>query len=226
MPSPSQTFSLAEVIRGALDARMSGVHVALPGKVTSYDATQQRVSVQPLIKRGYFDEEGERLVENLPVVPDVPVMFPGAGAYSITFPILSGTVGLLVFCDGSMDRWLADGDLVDPGDDRVHALTDAVFIPGLRSFNRNGGQAAPIKNGTGTGAPPTNALVVNGADIRLGDKDASSTDNGVVRKSDLQKIYNALATAVTGAGYGADVQTKLTAAFPSGLTASTTVKVK
>lgn len=46
-----------------------------------------------------------------------------------------GDTGLLVFCDDSLDVWLSKGGLVDPLDDRHHALSDAVFVPGLRPFS-------------------------------------------------------------------------------------------
>jgi len=63
------------------------------------------------------------------VRPSVP-----SGADLVT-PVAVGDTGLLVFCDGSLDVWLSKGGLVDPLDDRHHALSDAVFIPGLRPFS-------------------------------------------------------------------------------------------
>lgn len=61
--------------------------------------------------------------------PSVP-----SGA-DLVVPVAVGTTGLLVFCDDSLDVWLSKGGLVDPLDDRHHALSDAVFIPGLRPFS-------------------------------------------------------------------------------------------
>jgi hypothetical protein len=63
------------------------------------------------------------------LTPDVP-----SGA-DLVVPVAVGDTGLLVFADDSLDVWLSKGGLVDPLDDRHHALSDAIFIPGLRPFS-------------------------------------------------------------------------------------------
>jgi hypothetical protein len=61
---------------------------------------------------------------------------PSVPAFTdLVLPVSVGDTGLLVFADGSLDVWLARGGVVDPLDDRHHALSDAVFIPGLRPFS-------------------------------------------------------------------------------------------
>ena len=55
------TPSFAAVLRQLVDARLVDVHTSLPGRVVSYDATTQRASVKPLLKRGRRDEAGERV---------------------------------------------------------------------------------------------------------------------------------------------------------------------
>ncbi len=130
----SNTPALPRVLDAAVSNRIRALHVAMPAKVLSYDSSTQKISAQPLIQRGYRDESGERQTEDLPVINNVPVCFPGAGAISITWPIAAGDTVLLVFSDFSLDRWLERGGVVDPGDDRAHTLTDAIAIPGLRDF--------------------------------------------------------------------------------------------
>jgi hypothetical protein len=131
----SNTPTLSEVLRTAIAAQQGDIFTALPARVESYDSTRQKVTVQPLLKRGYKDEADERQAESLPAIPDVPVAFPGAGIISITWPIASGATGLLIFTSGSLDKWKSKGGEVDPGDDRRNTLSDAVFIPGLRPFS-------------------------------------------------------------------------------------------
>jgi hypothetical protein len=118
-----------------LRTQLAEVHVALPGRVVSYDSAKQSADVQPLIRQPFENEEGDRQVDSLPIVTHVPVVFPGAGPISMTWPIPAGTTGLLVFSEASLDKWLNEGGEVDPLDDRRHALTDGVFIPGLRPFS-------------------------------------------------------------------------------------------
>lgn len=124
------TPGLPEVLRRAIDARLIDAHVGIPARVESYDSITRRVSAQPLIRRGFFDEDDVRQAERLPVVTEVPVMFPGSGKARIKFPITKGDIVWLMFADASLDKWLElDRREVDPEDDRAHALTDAVAIP-------------------------------------------------------------------------------------------------
>lgn len=131
--SDTQTPTLDTILNRAARRHLKNLRVALPARVESYDAATQKVSVQPLILDGYTDD-GERVTERLPVIPGVPVVFPGAGGFRITFPLAVGDTVLVVFTSSSIDRWLAVGGEVDPGDDRRHDINDAVAIPGLRDF--------------------------------------------------------------------------------------------
>jgi hypothetical protein len=135
MPGSERSPALSEVISGAIEAQLLELHVSIPGKVERYDSSKQLVDVKPLIKGSYFDEEDARQVESLPVIPNVPVLFPGGGGYRVTFPVAVGDFCLLIFSDSSLDRWLSgSGQEVDPGFDHAHALTDAVALVGIRPF--------------------------------------------------------------------------------------------
>ena len=73
----------------------------------------------------------------MPVIPCVPVVFPAAGGFSVTFPVNVGDTVLLVFASQSLDNWLfSDGHDTDPDDPRRHGLTDAIALPGLRPFTQ------------------------------------------------------------------------------------------
>jgi len=126
--------SLQEVLAAHADAVRLSINTAIPARVTKYDASKQRVDAQPLVKLRRVAEDGAIVADVLPVVPAVPVLFPGAGRWRFTFPITSDTTGLLIFSQASLDKWLVRGGLVDPEDDRRFDLTDGVFIPGLHDF--------------------------------------------------------------------------------------------
>ena len=192
------TPTLAEVIRAAIMAEIAEMHVCIPAEVTEYDATKQMVAVRPLVKRGRLDETGERVVNSLPIINGVPVVFPGANAYRITFPIIPGDTVLLVFSESSIDKWLVTGGCVDPLDERRNALSDAIAIPGLKSFK------APWLNAptdrmsmgndsedTGINGPPT--IEIDRSEIRLGDNDAFEY---VAFKSMVDAIITVLTTWV------------------------------
>ena len=137
----SRPSTLQDLLSRFRESLLADLHTSLPGKIVRYDATTQKADVQPLIKERYTDESGATQVRDLPVIPSVPVQFPGAGGYRITFPIATDDTGLVVFSESSLDKWLVSGGAVDPSDDRRHDLTDAVFLPGLRDFGHPLGSA-------------------------------------------------------------------------------------
>lgn len=126
--------TLSDVIRIALDARDERLRVAMPGEIKSYDATKQSAQVQPLLKCAFLDADGARQVESLPLLNNVPIVFPGGGGFRLTFPVKAGDVVLLVFADQSLDRWKSRGGDVDPGETRPHDLSNAIAIAGLHDL--------------------------------------------------------------------------------------------
>lgn len=131
MPS---TVSLRDAISSLIERGLESIRVSIPARVERYDAALQQIDAQPLIKEAHFIEDGSRVAAQLPVICNVPVCFPGAGPYRVTFPINVGDTVLIVFSDASLDVWLSEDGLVDPLLDDKHRLSDAIAIPGLRSF--------------------------------------------------------------------------------------------
>lgn len=164
--------------------------MALPGQVVAYDPTRQSVDVLPLIQDAFIDEDGERKTERLPVLNDVPLMFPGAGSYRITFPIEVGDQVLLVFCSSSIARWKLVGGEIDPGDDRRHDINDAIAIPGLHSF----------AGSSGGGPAPTSAMVLHGDEIKLGEAASQAVILGNTYRSAEDTLLTALDTFATTVG--------------------------
>lgn len=126
--SPS-TPRLAQIIRDAVSSGARELRVALPAKVVAVRG-DQLVDLQPLLKARFY---AAREAIALPVLPTVPVVMPRGGSWGIRLPVAVGDLGLAIFSDRSLDAWAASqpGDVVDPGDPRMHQLADAVFVPGL-----------------------------------------------------------------------------------------------
>jgi hypothetical protein len=137
-----------EVLRRVLDVASSEMFVALPGKVEKYDPVLQKADVKPLIQKPFVFEDGDEDLDELPVLTDVPVMFPRGGGYFLSLPIEPGDNVLLVFCDMSIDSFMVSTGGVDtnPVDLRTHDISDAVAIPGFYPFPKN------IKDLIGSGA--------------------------------------------------------------------------
>ena len=122
-------MSFRDALEALIAEHLAEVRVAIPARVESYDDDERKASVQPLIREGRADENGEREVVRLPVITAVPVVFPGSGGRVVKFPINKGDTVLLVFAHRSLDRGLVRGGEVDPADDRTHNLSDAIAIP-------------------------------------------------------------------------------------------------
>ena len=73
-------------------------------------------------------------MEPLPVITNVPIIFPGSRTTRVRWPIRKGDSVLLLFSSASLDRWLARGGVTDPGDERSYDLNDCVAIPGIADF--------------------------------------------------------------------------------------------
>ena len=129
--------ALFEAIQGAIDAVVSkalqGVHTSCPGVVESFD--NGIISVQPTVS--IIGADGEAV--KMPVIVDVPVVYPRSGEFSITFPLKKGDGVLLVFCETSIDGYHETGGVSTQSDSRRHSLTDAVAIPGF--FGKSLGKA-------------------------------------------------------------------------------------
>jgi hypothetical protein len=118
---------IIDVIEEAIHARMVVTHTAIPAIVKEVKAST--VTVQVAVKR-LFDI-GEEKLEARPylMIPDVPVVFPSAGDFSLAFTIVVGDEGLLHFCEKDIQTFLQSGKLSTPTSLRKHALEDAVFVP-------------------------------------------------------------------------------------------------
>lgn len=120
-----------EVIRAALESRLLDVHTCLPGTVVTFDPIGQSVNVQPAVKRAIPTSDGETEHEDLPIIHNVPVAFPGGGGYVMRFPITIGDHVWLMFSEAAMARWRTTGQVSEPGDLRRHDLSYAcaIYLP-------------------------------------------------------------------------------------------------
>ncbi|WGO83132.1 Gp138 family membrane-puncturing spike protein [Arsenophonus apicola] len=128
---------LLEVFRHTISSQL---RVAMPGIVQSFDASKVTCVVQPAIKGVLTDSKGNEQSVNLPLLVDVPVVFPRGGGVTMTFPIKSGDECLVVFADRCIDFWWQNGGIQEAIDPRQHDLSDAFAFIGPQS------QAKTISN--------------------------------------------------------------------------------
>lgn len=138
--------TLNDAIKAAVDYRLNNLHTAMPAAIISYDYTTQKATVQPLLNKVWASgsnstpangNDANKLSTPMPVLENVPVIFPRASSGGLTFPVVEGDTCLLVFVERSMDLWLTVGGQVNPDDNRKFDLSDAVAIMGLFPFSES-----------------------------------------------------------------------------------------
>lgn len=126
-----EKLPLDEIIRQAMRAHTLGMRVCLPCSVTAVKGNQ-KVDLRPLLKTRYRNGD----VVTLPQIQNVMVSMPMGAGYSIKLPVAVGDTGWAIFCDRSLDAWVASsGGVVDPQDSRQHDISDPIFVPGLPPFS-------------------------------------------------------------------------------------------
>ena len=103
---------------------LSFLHCALPGTVVSFDPETQTAEIQPAVKVGSL---------LFPVLPDVPVFFPGSRECAITWPVSPGDECLVVLADADIDAWFETGEASVPRSARKHSLSDGFAFVGWRT---------------------------------------------------------------------------------------------
>lgn len=173
--------TLVEALEAFLRAKLRDVNTSMPGRVEKYYPDTQTADIKPMLKTHANVE--------YPIIPDVPIMFPGGGGYKLTWPLVEGDSVSLLFAQASIDAWANNAELLDRPNANTFDLSDAVAFPGLLPMRAPSDQVS-------------DGFVLSGDKIRLGSKDAADP---VVRQSDLEALVNYIKSHVhlgvaTGAG--------------------------
>lgn len=134
--SSKSTNATLIAIKQALGQFQSKIWTALPAMVKSYNPSGGgggTVEAQPTIQAQLRQPNGIWVDTTMPLCVDCPVMFPGAGSFTLTFPITAGDEGLLVFSSRCIDSWWQSGGIQKQAELRMHDLSDGFFFPALLS---------------------------------------------------------------------------------------------
>lgn len=135
-----------QALRIAMDGQQSGLWTALPCIVTKVNWSELTVEAQPVIQGQVTDENGNKSFVNLPVLGNVPIVFPSAGPFALTLPIAPGDEVLVVFASRCIDSWWQNGSTYtenpdgppvvqtqQPMENRMHDLSDGFAFPARMS---------------------------------------------------------------------------------------------
>ena len=108
---------------------MFNLRCCIPCIVQSYDPGKGTVECQPAIREKIINQNEEIEYQNLPLLLDVPVVFPSTDSWSVSFPLKIGDECLVFFSDLSIDNFWEKGNVQNPIEDRRHDLSDGFAIP-------------------------------------------------------------------------------------------------
>lgn len=192
-----ETLPLDQIMKIAIESRLLEMHVCLPGTVTAI-GTNGYISVQPTLQIRYTNLLSQQtpgtftnsILSKLPVIQGVPVLIPSGQDWWIKAPVAVGDVGIILFSERSLDRWkVTSGQaFVDPQDSRKFDMSDAIFVPGIRTM------AAPIPGAA------TDLVVHNGGvEIQLKKAGKAKLKNDANSLGGiLSSLDSALTTFATG----------------------------
>lgn len=118
----------------------SQIWTSLPGTIQSVDYEKMTCTVLPAIMGFTYSPDANgvmrRVDHNMPLLVDCPIHFQGSSSATFTFPVAKGDECSIHFFCRNMDYWYQNGGVVPQtqgADVRLHDLSDAYVIPGIRS---------------------------------------------------------------------------------------------
>lgn len=122
-------------LRVAMDGRQAALWTAMPAIVQSVDFSTMTIIAQIAIQGITTNSDGTQQYVDLPPLLDVPICFPSAGGFTLTFPIKVNDEVLVIIASRCIDAWWQNGgNKNSPLDFRMHDLSDGYAIPGPKSL--------------------------------------------------------------------------------------------
>lgn len=218
-----------DLMQSVVDANLKSVNTSIPARIIEItDYKQQKATVQPLVQERSRDVgKNPKGLQDMPVLQNVPIIFPSASFGSLTFPIKAGDIVCLMFSQRSIDNFLyTDGSSpVDPDDYRKHNYNDAYAIAGLYPFSKALGidpDNAVFKMNSGTGNEvkisltpsgdviidsPTKVTVNATSDVEVNTETATINASGSVTIDSPQTTMTGELRVDGGVSIGSDVET-------------------
>lgn len=132
---------LHQVLRFAFEQMCKDLHTLIPGIVRKYDPSTKRASVQIALNMLVGDPENYKSMAR-PVIPNVPVIHPSAGGFTLNLPIQIGDAVVLGFSERGIENFKTSFAVSDPTLEAFHAERDAVAFPGFGAL-----EITPVQGG-------------------------------------------------------------------------------
>jgi hypothetical protein len=123
-------------VMAAMEGAQAGLWTSVPAVVTRFNAARMTVEALPAVQGRVTRPDKTVHWRNLPLLVDCPVVFPGGGGFTLTFPVSAGDECLIVIASRCIDTWWSTGGGGEVNDLRMHDLSDGFAIMGIRSLPR------------------------------------------------------------------------------------------
>ena len=132
------TASENQIYENLINEAMFRTRCCIPCIVQSYNSANNTVECQPAVRERIINEDGTIQYIQLPLLINVPVVFPGSANFDIKFPLSKNDECLVFFSDLSIDNFWQKGSVQNPVEVRRHDLSDGMAIPCRMSLPRRG----------------------------------------------------------------------------------------
>lgn len=123
------TASENQIYENLINEAMFRTRCCIPCIVQSYNEEKNTVECQPAIRERIINEDGTVQYVQLPLLVNVPVIFPGSSSFELKFALKQNDECLVLFSDLSIDNFWQKGSLQNPVEVRRHDLSDGMAIP-------------------------------------------------------------------------------------------------
>lgn len=123
-----------QAIRYGLDGLRSEIQTSMPAIIQSFDHVKRTCTAQPTIRYQMTNFDNTKKWVTLPIIVDIPVIFPSGGGFTLTFPIKQGDECLLIFASRCIDAWWYSGGIQNQDDIRFHDYSDGFALVGVSSL--------------------------------------------------------------------------------------------
>ena len=130
------TASENQIYENLINEAMFRTRCCIPCIIQSYNSANNTVECQPAVRERIINEDGTIQYVQLPLLINVPVVFPGSANFDIKFPLSKNDECLVFFSDLSIDNFWQKGSVQNPVEVRRHDLSDGMAIPCMMSIPR------------------------------------------------------------------------------------------
>ena len=130
------TASENQIYENLINEAMFRTRCCIPCIIQSYNSANNTVECQPAVRERIINEDGTIQYVQLPLLINVPVVFPGSANFDIKFPLSKNDECLVFFSDLSIDNFWQKGSVQNPVEVRRHDLSDGMAIPCMMSMPR------------------------------------------------------------------------------------------